>query len=111
MRRYSYDELCEDVYRKSLEDEAFRKRLLQNPKEEISKLLGVKLPGELKLSVHENTPDTFHLVVPLDPKKLAPNERLGIPTYQKIFMGESFDLSSRVTVVKVPKDQRTPIQS
>ena len=49
---------------KARNDEAFRGRLLEDPKGAVRDELGVELPAEFTVSVHEETGETAHLVLP-----------------------------------------------
>ena len=52
---------------KGLEDEAFRQRLLSDPKGAVEEELGTRLPGEVRVVAVEETADTIYLVLPLRP--------------------------------------------
>lgn len=49
---------------RSLEDEAFRQRLLEDPKAVVEQELGVRLPGTVRVVAVEETADTICLVLP-----------------------------------------------
>jgi hypothetical protein len=49
---------------KAMKDEAFRKLLLENPKEAISGELGMKLPSGLKIHVMEEKAGEVYLILP-----------------------------------------------
>ena len=49
---------------RSLEDEAFRIRLLEDPKAAVEQELGTQLPEDVKVEVMEETADTAYLVLP-----------------------------------------------
>jgi hypothetical protein len=49
---------------KSVQDEAFRQRLIEDPKEALEQELGARLPKELRIMVVEETQDTIYLVLP-----------------------------------------------
>ena len=57
-------EIRERLIEKAAEDEAFRARLLAEPKETVQDELGIKAPEGFTLMVHEETADTSHLVLP-----------------------------------------------
>ena len=52
-------------------DEHFRAALLKDPVPVVEAEIGVRLPGGLKLRVHEETNDELHLVLPA-PVELTP---------------------------------------
>ena len=49
---------------KASDDDAFRARLLDDPKGAVHDELGVELPAGFTVKVHEETADTTHLVLP-----------------------------------------------
>jgi len=49
------------------EDENFKLELLADPRGVIEKELGVQLPPGLKIFIHEQLPDTLHLILPEKP--------------------------------------------
>ena len=49
---------------KSLEDESFRRRLIEDPKGAVEQELGTQLPDEVRVVTVEETPDTIYLVLP-----------------------------------------------
>lgn len=60
---------------KAVEDEAFRARLLADPKAAIEEELGLTLPPSLAVEVHEEGVDTAHLVLP-PPRGALSDEQL-----------------------------------
>ena len=60
---------------KAVEDEAFRARLLADPKAVIEEELGLTLPPGLAVEVHEEGADTAHLVLP-PPRGALSDEQL-----------------------------------
>jgi hypothetical protein len=52
---------------KSIEDESFRRRLLEDPKGAVEQELGTRLPEEVQVRVVEETADTIYLVLPGTP--------------------------------------------
>jgi hypothetical protein len=57
-------ELERKLIQRSLEDEEFRRRLLDDPKGAVEQELGTQLPQEIKIRVVEESPDTIYLVLP-----------------------------------------------
>ena len=49
---------------RSLEDEDFRRRLLEDPKATVEHELGARLPEDVQVRVVEETADTIYLVLP-----------------------------------------------
>jgi hypothetical protein len=52
----------------AMHDQAFRQELMRNPKETLERELGISFPEEVEIEMHEDTPTTIHLVLPLKPK-------------------------------------------
>ena len=52
----------------AMHDRVFREELMSNPKEALERELGISFPEEVKIEMHEDTPTTIHLVLPLKPK-------------------------------------------
>jgi hypothetical protein len=52
---------------KSVEDEAFRQRLIEDPKGAVEQELGTRLPEEVRVVAVEETQDTIYLVLPSTP--------------------------------------------
>jgi hypothetical protein len=49
---------------RSLQDDAFRRRLLEEPKRTVEEELGTRLPEGVRVVPVEETVDTFYLVLP-----------------------------------------------
>jgi hypothetical protein len=49
---------------KSVEDESFRQRLIEDPKGGVEQELGARLPEGVPVVTVEETPDTIYLVLP-----------------------------------------------
>ena len=49
---------------KSVEDEAFRQRLIEDPKAAVEQELGKRLPEEVRVQAVEESADTIYLVLP-----------------------------------------------
>ena len=58
------DEMRRILVDKAGEDEAFRNRLLTDPKSAIQQELDLELPASLSIQVHEDSAETAHLVLP-----------------------------------------------
>jgi hypothetical protein len=57
--------LQEQVMARAMKDEVFRQELLNNPNKALERELGITLPKGVNVQVHEDTPTTVHLVLPL----------------------------------------------
>jgi len=49
---------------RSLQDDAFRRRLLEDPRATVEQELGTRLPEDVQVRTVEETPDTIYLVLP-----------------------------------------------
>ena len=58
------NEMREEVMTRSVVDENFRGRMLDDPATTLHDEFGVTLPDEFKLHVHEDSVDAAHLVLP-----------------------------------------------
>ena len=57
-------EMKDHVMVKAAEDDEFRSRLIENPNAAISSEIGVDIPDEYNIVVHEDSATTTHLVLP-----------------------------------------------
>jgi hypothetical protein len=48
-------------------DDEFRRKFIADPKGQFEAHLGTKLPESLTMTVHEETPDSLHFVIPTKP--------------------------------------------
>ena len=55
------------VMKLALADEAFKTKLLSDPKSAIAEAMGLTLPESLEIRVYEDTPTVKHLVLPVNP--------------------------------------------
>ena len=49
---------------RALEDENFRRELIENPRAVVERECGVLLPEELRIEVHQESSRLMHLVIP-----------------------------------------------
>jgi hypothetical protein len=52
------------IVQRSIEDEDFRRRLIEDPKGAVGQELGTRLPEEVRVVTVEETQDTIYLVLP-----------------------------------------------
>jgi hypothetical protein len=57
-------EMEQRLIQRSLEDDAFRQRLLSEPKATVEQELRTRLPEEVRVEAVEETQDTIYLVLP-----------------------------------------------
>jgi len=55
------------ILAKAMKDEAFRQHLLKDPKQTLERELGLNVPQGVTIQIHEETPTTLHLVLPMKP--------------------------------------------
>ena len=60
----STDDMRRQITDKAISDEDFRSHLISNPKDAISRELGVDLPEDVEIVVHESDAQTLHLALP-----------------------------------------------
>jgi hypothetical protein len=58
------EEMKRRLIERSLEDESFRQRLLEDPKGTVEQELGMRVPEEVQIRAVEETPETVYLVLP-----------------------------------------------
>ena len=61
----SAEDMRRQITDKAISDDEFKSSLLSNPKEAISKELGVDMPEDVQIVVHESDPKTLHLALPV----------------------------------------------
>ena len=71
------DYLTKGTYLKDVLDPEFRERMQTAPDAALTSW-GIELPPGIDVSVHVNTDDTFHLVLPPDPNVALSDETLGM---------------------------------
>jgi hypothetical protein len=98
------------VTRKAWEDEAFRQRLLADPKAAIAELLGEKLPDGLQVTVHEENAGALHFVIPARPAARSP-EDLSDADLQLVAggIGPVPDRAPDIPIVSRPNFRRPPL--
>jgi hypothetical protein len=77
---------------RSLEDDAFRLRLLEDPRAAVEEELGVQLPAEVQVRVVEETADTIYLVLP-SASPLGESGELSDRELEAVAGGEYTDLT------------------
>jgi hypothetical protein len=63
--------LHKQLIRKAWEDEQFAELLKTSPHEAIAKEIGIEVPANVKIQVHQEDETTLHLVVPARPRNIA----------------------------------------
>jgi len=61
------EQLERQIIEKAMKDEAFRKKLIADPKYVLEQEMGMKLPNSLDIKVLEEDAQTFYLVLPQNP--------------------------------------------
>lgn len=63
------------VIAKAWSDENFKQQLMQNPRGTLE-TYGIKIQEKVQIKMHENTPSTFHIVIPTKPQGELTEEKL-----------------------------------
>ena len=79
LEQEKYQEIQKKIILRALQDEAFKQKLLNNPKQVIEEELCVKLSADLQINVVQETPNSVYLVLPhtqvqTENQKLSPEE-------------------------------------
>ena len=80
-------EIERKLIQRSLEDEEFRRRLLDDPKGAVEQEIGTRLPQEIKIRVVEESPDTIYLVLPRSSPLGGEGEELSVRTLDAVAGG------------------------
>jgi hypothetical protein len=72
---------------KSLQDESFRQRLIEDPKGAVEQELGTQLPEEVRVEAVEESADTIYLVLPSTPMKGRESVELSDPDLESVAGG------------------------
>lgn len=56
-----------ELITRAWDDPAFKQKLLSQPKETIEQELGITLPDDIEIFIHEQTPTALHLILPMKP--------------------------------------------
>ncbi len=64
------------LVQRSIEDDAFRRRLIEDPKAAVEQELGTRLPEGARVVAVEETQDTIYLVLPSTPMAGGKGEEL-----------------------------------
>ena len=62
-------ELEEKIVARAWSDDEFRRKFVADPKGQFEEHLGAKLPAALTMTVHEETADSLHFVIPAKPSQ------------------------------------------
>lgn len=60
-----------DIIVKAWRDERFRKNLLKDPKKAIEEEFSIVVPKDMQISVHEESDNSLHLIVPSVPSNFS----------------------------------------
>jgi hypothetical protein len=66
-------QLLDGVAAKAAQNKSYRRELLDNPKKVLTEA-GLRVPKDIQIVVHVNTPDTVHLVLPAPAEKVSLRE-------------------------------------
>lgn len=68
MSTLTVNEMRDIILAKSAEDEDFRAQLIADPKSVISAELGIFIPEDFNVEVHEESTTTAHFILPPSPR-------------------------------------------
>lgn len=60
-------QLEQQIIEKAMKDESFRKQLIEDPKFILEQETGIRIPSSLNITVLEEDPQTFYLILPPKP--------------------------------------------
>ncbi len=75
------------LVQRSIEDESFRQRLIEDPKGAVEQELGRRLPEEVRVVTVEETADTIYLVLPSTPMAGGGGGELSDPDLESVAGG------------------------
>jgi len=75
------------VVTRALEDDAFRSKLLKNPKAAVAELAGKALPDGLLVKAQEEAPNTLTIILPKSPSKAKAGGKLSDAALDKVAGG------------------------
>ena len=75
------------IVQRSIEDEAFRRRLIEDPKGAVEQELGTRLPEEVRVVALEESADTIYLVLPSTPMNGRESVELSDPALESVAGG------------------------
>jgi hypothetical protein len=81
-----------DVILRAAAEPAFRQKLLADPKAALQATYGVELPPDLEISVLEETPSKFYLVLPAQTRGLTDEELAAVAGGTTMPLGMKMDV-------------------
>lgn len=61
----SLEQMHADLMKKAGADPDFRQKLIDNPKDAVQDALGIEMPADMEVKVHQNDMNTVHLALPV----------------------------------------------
>jgi len=90
-------QIQEKLARRAWENPEFEAEFMADPKGTFEKYTGQKLPPELKIHAHYNSPDEIHFVLPRRPEHVA--DELTDEDLERVAGGETAALTIIITFV------------
>jgi len=81
------DSIQGPLMHKAVTDPAFKRELIADPRGALQRALGVQLPEKIKISVLEETPEHFYIVLP--PAALFPSGELADAELEMVAAGKA----------------------
>ena len=79
------------IVQRSIEDDAFRQKLIEDPKGAVEQELGSQLPEGVRVEAVEETADTIYLVLPSTPMASGEGGALSDQELESVAGGSWFD--------------------
>ena len=94
------------IVSRACEDDAFREKLISDPKAAIEDELGIAIPAGITVKVHEETPTTAYLRIPSAPKHVKISEELSDQALETVAGGGFvIGIGKGCALVVVKKDE------
>ena len=85
------------IVQRSIEDDAFRQKLIEDPKAAVEQELGSRLPEEVRVVTVEESAETIYLVLPSTPMAGAEGVELSDQELESVAGGSWFSRSCNNT--------------
>ena len=93
----SREQMERRLVQRSLQDDAFRQRLLEDPKGAVEQELGTRLPEGVQVVAVEETADTIYLVLPATPMAGGEGGALSDQQLESVAGGWDPDTAGQIT--------------
>jgi hypothetical protein len=87
-------EMKRRLIERSLQEEAFRQRLLEEPRTAVEQELGMPLPAEVEIRAVEETPQTIYLVLPTATSQVGRGDEISDRDLESVAGGDPWDVQT-----------------